>query len=135
MKSLADKHEGINSIFFLFSDISERNKDYSDTKGVSGGGSHVFRFGGPWLQIHNVNMWRCIGKGPIWWKWSYSQGRVVWTISKHLRPIPSPTVENSLKHRHPNLKNEKSENFKMLRNHNFNIFPKNSHFLIMYVNK
>ncbi len=43
-----------------FSDISERNNDYSDTlkKGVSGGGGggHVFRFEGPWLRIRNVNI-------------------------------------------------------------------------------
>ncbi len=43
-------------------------------------------------------------------------------ISKHLRPIPFTTVENSLKNGLLNLKNEKSENFKMLRNRNFNIF-------------
>ncbi len=38
-------------------------------------------------------------------------GRVVWAVSKHLRPIPSPIVENSLRNRHLNLKNEKSEKF------------------------
>ncbi len=63
-----------------------------------------------------------MGKGPIWSVWSYCQGRVVWSISKHLRPIPSSTVENCLNNKHLNLKNEKSENFKMLRNGNLNIF-------------
>ncbi len=67
-------------------------------------------------------MWHFIGQGPIWLKWSYCQGRVVWAISEHLRPIPSPTVENSSRNRHLNLKNETRENFKMLRNCNFNIF-------------
>ncbi len=52
-------------------------------------------------------IWDFIDKGPIWSKWSYCQWRVVWDISKHLRPIPSPTVENLLRQRHLNLKNEK----------------------------
>ncbi len=73
------------------------------------------------IQWYGIYMWYFIGKGPIWLKWSYCQGRVVWAISKHLRSIPSPTVENSLRNRFLNLKNEKSENFKMWRNHNFNI--------------
>ncbi len=68
------------------------------------------------------NLWHSISKGSIWLKWSYCRGRVVRAISKHLRPIPSPTVENSLRNRHLNLKNVKSGNFKMLRNHNFNVF-------------
>ncbi len=46
------------------------------------------------------HMWHIISKGPIWSKWSYCQGRVVWAINKHLRPIPSPTVENSQRNRH-----------------------------------
>ncbi len=58
----------------------------------------------------------------IWSKWSYCQRRVVWTISKHLRPIPSSIVENSLRNRHFNLKNEKSENLKLLRNYNYLTF-------------
>ncbi len=81
-------------------------------------------------------MWYFIGKGPIWSKWSYCQGRVVWPISKHLRQLPSPIFGNSLRNRHLNLKNEKSKNFKMLRNRNFNFFPpEKSHFLIFYVNQ
>ncbi len=48
--------------------------------------------------------------------------------SKHLRPIPSPNVENSLRNRHLNLKNEKSKNFKMLRNLNVKFFPKKKPF-------
>ncbi len=67
-------------------------------------------------------LWHFVRKGPIWSKWSYCQGKVVWAISKHLRSIPSPTFENSLRNGHLNLKNLKSENFKMLRNRNFNIF-------------
>ncbi len=66
-------------------------------------------------------MWHFIGKGPIWLKWSYCQEKVVWAMSKHLRPIPSATVENSLRNRQLNMKNERSENFKMLRNHNFKL--------------
>ncbi len=52
------------------------------------------------------------------------------SISKHLRPIPSQSIENSLRNRHLNMKNEKSENFKMLRNGNLNIFffPKKNPF-------
>ncbi len=42
-------------LFFFFSDISDRNNDYSDTmdcrRALMGGGGHVFRLGGPWLQI------------------------------------------------------------------------------------
>ncbi len=69
------------------------------------------------LRKYRVDMWHFISKGVIRSKWSYCQ-----EINKHLRPVPSPTVENSLSNRHLNLKNEKSENFKMLRNCNFNIF-------------
>ncbi len=39
----------------IFSDISERNNDYSDTLKLKGG-DYVFRFGGSWLKIHNVNI-------------------------------------------------------------------------------
>ncbi len=81
-------------------------------------------------------MWHFIGKGPIWSKWSYCQRRVVWDISKHLRPIPSLTVKHSQRNRHLNLKNERRENFKILKNRNFNFFlPEKSHLLITYVNQ
>ncbi len=43
----------------IFSDISERNNDYSDTldfRRGGGGGGHVFCFGGPWLRIRYVNI-------------------------------------------------------------------------------
>ncbi len=70
----------------------------------------------------DIYMWHFMGKGPIWSVWSYCQGRVLWSISKHLRAIPPPTVENCLSNRHLNLKNKKSENFKILRNRNLNIF-------------
>ncbi len=53
-----------NSVSFygpypIFSDISERNNDYCDTLDLRSGGDrggHVFRFGGAWLQIRNVNI-------------------------------------------------------------------------------
>ncbi len=67
-------------------------------------------------------MWHFTDKGPISSKWSYCQGRVVRGTSKHLRPIPSPTVKNSLRNKHLNPKNKKRKNIKMLRNRNFNIF-------------
>ncbi len=70
----------------------------------------------------NENMWHFIEKGPIRSKLSYCQEKVVLAISKHLRPILSQTVENSLRNRHLNLKNEKSKNLEMLWNRNFNIF-------------
>ncbi len=70
-----------------------------------------------WTFLYEINY-----KGLIWSKWSYCQRRVVWVIHKHLRPIPSPTVENLLRNRILNLKNGKSENFKMLRSINFNFF-------------
>ncbi len=63
-------------------------------------------------------MWHFIGKGPISSKQGYCQGRVVQAIRKHLSPIPCLTVENLLRNRHLNLKNEKI----MLRNCNFNFF-------------
>ncbi len=59
------------------------------------------------LQKKVDYMWHFMGKGLIWSKWSYCQERVVWALSKHLRPIPSPTVENLLRNRHLNLKNGK----------------------------
>ncbi len=43
----------ISEFLYIFSDISERNNDYSDTldfrRGSVGevGGGHIFRFGGP----------------------------------------------------------------------------------------
>ncbi len=61
-----------------------------------------------------------------------NQKKLVWAISKHLKPISSATVENSLRNRHLNLK---SDNFKMLGNCNFKFFQEKSHFLIMYVNQ
>ncbi len=64
-------------------------------------------------------MWHFIGKGPIWSKWSYCCGKVGWAISKYLRPIPSAIVENSLRNRHLNLKNEKSENFENVEKSQF----------------
>ncbi len=73
-------------------------------------------------NLRHVDTWHFIGKRPIWSKWSYCQGRVVWALSKHLRQIPSPIVENLLRKKHLKLKNEKSEDFKMLRNQNSNIF-------------
>ncbi len=60
-------------------------------------------------------------KGPFG-RYKVIARRVVCSISKHLRLIPSPTVENCLSNRHLNLKNEKSENFKILRNRKLNIF-------------
>ncbi len=77
-------------------------------------------------------MWHFIGKGSIRSKWSYCLGRVVWAISKHLRPIPSPTVENVQRNRHLNLKNKNSENFKMLRNCHFNIFFLKKSYISVY---
>ncbi len=79
------------------------------------------------------HMWHFIDRGPIWSKCSYCQRRVVWAISEHLRPIISPTVENSLRNRPLNLKNEKSENFEMLRNRNFNIFFQKKAFSSLFV--
>ncbi len=84
-------------------------------------------------SLNHRIIWHFIGKVPIWSKWRYVHGRVVWAISKHLRPNPSPTVENSLRNRHLNQKNKKSKNFKMLRNNIFS--PEKSHFLIMYGNQ
>ncbi len=65
-------------LFHFFRDISERNNDYSDTLGFKrggGGGGHVFRFGGPWLRIRNVNihMWVVLQKLPQFSDTHFSQ--------------------------------------------------------------
>ncbi len=66
----------------------------------------------PAVMIYIIqDLWHFIGKGPIWSKWRYCHWRVVWVVSKHLRPIPSTSVKNSLRNRPLNLKNEKSKNF------------------------
>ncbi len=49
---------GVQLPFSVFSDISERNNDYSDTPDFRRGrwGWSRFSFGGPCLRIHNVNI-------------------------------------------------------------------------------
>ncbi len=46
-----------SDLFPVFSDISKRNTDYSETLDFrrGWGGGHVYRFGNPWLRIRNVN--------------------------------------------------------------------------------
>ncbi len=49
--------------------------------------------------LSDYYLWYFVCKGSIWSKWSYCSGRVVWAICKHLRTIPSLTVENFLRSR------------------------------------